>query len=79
MVVDCVAHHHDFGNERPPEVKVLQLANQIAKSIGRKGGAGLPDQEVSQLLRELGLNKNDFEKIRNRSRSKLSKFAGTLK
>ena len=79
VVVDCVAHHHDFGNERPPEVKVLQLANQIAKSIGRKGGAGLPDQEVSQLLRELGLNKNDFEKIRNRSRSKLSKFAGTLK
>lgn len=79
MVVDCVAHHHDTLNERSPEVKVLQLANQIAKTIGRKGGAGLPDQEASQLLRDLGLDKNDFEKIRSRSRSKLTKLAGTLK
>ena len=79
MVVDCVAHHHDTVNERAPEVKVLQLANQVAKSIGRKGGAGLPDQEASQLLRELNLDKNDFEKIRNRSRNKLTKLAGTLK
>jgi len=79
LVVDLTAYHHDAKNYESPEMKALQLANQIAKTIGRTGGAKLSDQEASQLLRDLGLDKDDFEKIRNRSRSKLTKLAGTLK
>jgi putative nucleotidyltransferase with HDIG domain len=78
-VVDCVAHHHDTSDGNSPEVKVLQLANQIAKSIGRKGGGDLVDDELNQLLRSLQLDMHDYEKIRNRSRNKLTKLAGTLK
>lgn len=79
LVVDLVALHHDSKNYQSAEMKVLQMANQIAKTIGRFGGPKLADTKVSQLLADLDLTEEDYEKIRIRCRSKLTRLASTLK
>jgi len=77
-LTEVITSHHQDSPTENPSVQIVMLANHIAKSIGRGGGSPSAEADRQSLLTRLGVTPEEFEQMRNRTRSKLTNLVNNV-
>ena len=76
-LVEAIQYHHCPKSESPLAARIINFADQIAKTIDKKGGSESIDEERINVQSMLGIKEDEFESIRIRTRNKTSELLNT--